>query len=128
MTRGSLKKKLSGEKSWLIINDGSDGVKVVKEFGIQKRKVIEFSLVCVSEGIYIKHPHYEFRSTVSHYCSTQKDIRLSLNKTFLSSIIKTLRKIGLWEAIVNKDFLQVNRDNSKSNKGVVKRELRRLLG
>ena len=127
MNRKRILNKLSLEVTWLAIKSGGDSVKVVKQFGKAKIKIIEFVLTSVSEGIHIHHPNYEFISKVSHFCAVEKDIRLSLNKTFLSSIIKSLKKVGLWEAVVNKDFLKINKDNSKSNKKNVSHELKKLL-
>lgn len=103
-------------------------IEVIKIFGKANKKILLFKLVFTKKGIIIIHPNYEFHSTVSHFCSTQRDIRLSLNKAYLKSIIRSLKKIGVWEAVINKDFLQINKNNPKSNKAVINRELRKLLG
>lgn len=100
---------------------------VAREFGIKYRKYISFILT-YSKGKYIiEHPSYEFISTVSHFSSVQKDKRLSLNKTYLASVIRTLKSAGVWPLILNQSFLRVNRNNPRSNKGKVKRELTNLL-
>jgi len=127
MNRGRVVRYLRREESWMVSNIGSDEIKVVKTFGKKVKKSIEFRLICSKTGVYIKHPNYIFYSTVSHFCSTEQDVRLSLNKTFLISIIKTLKKVGLWKSVVNKDFIQVNLKNFKSNKAVVNKELKFLL-
>lgn len=127
MNRAKVLKALRTENTWHVVNDGKDAVLLAKQFGQKRPKVIQLTLTCTKEGIHIRHPNYEFKSTISHFCSVQKDIRLSLNKTFLTSIIRTLKETGLWEAVTNKDFLVVNKNNSKSNKNTVKRELGLLL-
>lgn len=128
MNRNRIFSFLKNEESWLAVKSGKDSIKVVKQFGKQKTKIIEFVLTSVVDGIHIHHPNYEFKSTVSHFRAVEKDIRLSLNKSFLSSIIKSLKKVSLWDAVVNKDFLRINKDNSKSNKKEVSMELKKLLG
>jgi len=127
MNSGRAVRYLRREKSWMVSNIGSDEIKVVKTFGKKVKKSIEFRLICSKTGIYIKHPNYIFQSTVSHFCSSEKDVRLSLNKNFLESIIKNLKKVGLWKDVINKDFLKVNLKNSKSNKAAVNKELKFLL-
>lgn len=127
MNRQRLLKTLQEDTTWIAVKNGKDEVSVAKQFGKKKPKVIKFILICSREGIHLKHPNYEFKSTVSHFCAIQKDVRLSLNKTFLTSIIKSLKNLGLWELIINKDFLQINKNNAKSDKGLVGKELKNLL-
>ena len=127
MTKKKILTLIRKDNTWHVISTGPNSVLLMRQFGKNKPKAIQFTLTCSKEGVHIEHPNYEFKSTVSHFCSAQKDIRLSLNKTYLTSVIKMLRRIGLWEAVLNKDFLQVNKDNPKSNKTTVNRELKSLL-
>ena len=127
MNRSKVMTLLRKDPTWHIAKEGKDGVKVLKQFGKGKPKVIAFVLVCVKDGVYLKHPSYDFVSTVSHFKAVQTDKRLSLNKTYLKSIIRSLKALGLWEAVVNKDFLEINKNNKKSDKGTVRKELYSLL-
>ena len=128
MNRVRVLKLLKNEKGWLAVKNGKDAIKIARVFGKERPKVIEFSLVCHRDGIYIEHPHYQFKSTISHFSSTQTDVRLSLNKSYLASLIKALKNIEVWDSIRNKDFLVVNDNNKKTDKIKVERELKRLLG
>ena len=75
----------------------------------------------------LEHPNYEYVNRIAHFRSVKKEIRLSLNKTYLASVIEALRKAGVWPLILNQDFLKVNNKCKKSNKGKVKKELANLL-
>ena len=117
---------LRDEKFWNVVPHGND-IRLIRQFGFINPKVIEFTLVSTMTGYEIKHPSYLFVNKISHFRSVQKDVRLSLNKTYLTSIINTLKNTGIWEHIVNKNFIQVNTENANSDKSLVKDELKSLL-
>ena len=76
-------------------------------FGIKKKRYISLVLT-YSKGNYIlEHPNYEYMNRIAHFKSVQNDIRLSLNKTYLGSIIHALKRAGVWPYIMNKNFLRV---------------------
>jgi len=116
------------EKGWHAIKSESRGkIILAKQFGIKSPKQITLILT-YSKGKYLlEHPNYEYMNRISHFKSVKKEIRLSLNKTYLSSIIRALKRAGVWPLILNQNFLRVNDNNRKSNKGKVGRELARLL-
>ena len=117
---------LRQEKYLTVIPSGSK-ITIVREFGRASRKVLSFDLIAKKEGYFLDHPSYVFRSTVSHFKATKDDVRLSLSKTYLSSLIKMLKRTGVWPLIINKKFLVVNDKNKKSHKDRVQKELRNLL-
>lgn len=127
MNRQKLYNILNKDNSWIVVKSGQNTLNIVKQFGKKTVKTINFSIVCLSKGLHIEHPEYSFKSTVSHFSAIKEDKRLSLNKTFLRSIILSLKKLGVWDSVTNKDFLQINKNNKKSDKSLVKKELKDLL-
>lgn len=115
------------QKHWTIRQFGSS-VSCSKIFGVKHAKVIQFRLVSEGNGTYtIAHPNYEFVNIIAHFKSVQKDIRLTLNKAILSSVICSLKSAKIWTCISNKGFLEVNDQNPKSNKSKVTKQLKELL-
>ncbi len=116
------------EKGWhAVMSETRNKIILARQFGIKSKKYISLVLT-YSKGNYIlEHPNYEYMNRIAHFKSVQKDIRLSLNKTYLGSIIHALKRAGVWPYIMNKNFLRVNDNNSKSDKGKVRRELAGLL-
>lgn len=124
MNKGTIKKRMHKEPQWLVREIGGN---LIFDRSFTARN-IEFSLTPVGKGLYeIKHPCYLYVSTVSHFISVQKDIRQSLSKVYLRSVIRMLQRTGIWPHVINKDFILVNTNNRKSNKGKVRRELKDLL-
>lgn len=111
------------EKYWNVTFSGNR-ITVVKRYG---GKNISFILVSKKEGYIIEHPSYVFTNKISHFKSLKEDIRLSLNKNYLKSVIRLLKKTGIWHSILNKKFIDVNDSNSRSDKGKVAKELNDLL-
>lgn len=126
MSKDKLIKLLRNERFWNVIPSGNE-IRLIRQFGLLNPKVIEFTLVSTKTGYEIKHPSYLFINKISHFRSVQKDTRLSLNKSYLISIINTLKNTGIWEHIVNRNFIQVNTINTRSDKSLVKDELKSLL-
>ena len=125
MKKSSIINRIKKEKGWIVRERGAN---IVCARAYTARN-IEFTLIPAGKGFYnIMHPSYLFISTVSHFKSTQDDIRLSLNKVYLRSVIRMLKRAGIWSAIINQVFLEVNDNNRKSNKGKVRSELNSLLG
>lgn len=123
MNKATIKKRMVNEP-WIVREVGKNLV-FNREYAA---KDVEFTLVPTGRGEYeIRHPSYVFISTVSHFRSAQKDVRLSLNKVYLRSAIRLLQRTGIWASVVNKDFLEVNTNNKKSNKRRVRTELMDLL-
>lgn len=95
------------EKGWhAVLSEIPGKIILARQFGIKSRK---------------------YMNRVAHFRPVQKDIRLSLNKSYLGSIIYALKRAGVWPYIMNKSFLRVNTENAKSDKGKVRRELEGLL-
>lgn len=130
MNKSKIKELMRKEEPQWIIREVGD--KLIFDRAYAARN-IEFSLISVPGKIKkgslfeIQHPNYLYISTISHFKSKQNDIRLSLNKVYLRSIIRLLKRIEVWPHIINKDFIEVNDNNPKSNKGKVNKELTELL-
>lgn len=129
MNKSKIKKLMRKEFRWITREVGNRLV-----FNrAYTAKNIEFSLLPVLDKIRndvlykIQHPSYLYISTISHFKSVQSDVRLSLNKVYLRSIIRLLKRVGIWPHIINKNFIQINDNNPKSNKRKVEKELKELL-
>ena len=125
MKKNTVINRIRKEKGWIVRQKGNT---IICDRAYASRN-IEFTLSPKGKGLYeIRHPNYLFISTVSHFKSVEDDIRLSLNKVYLRSIIRMLKRAGVWSCIINQNFLEVNDNNRKSNKGKVRRELQDLIG
>jgi hypothetical protein len=127
MNRAKVIKAMREQAGWNVVSEGSNKVMLVREYGKAKPKTIAFTLASSDGKLLLEHPSYEFISMISHFRSVNRDYRLCLNKTYLISIIRTLKRAGIWQHVVNKDFLVVNRDCKKSNKIDVRKQLAGLL-
>jgi hypothetical protein len=74
---------------------------------LEKRKADEYHLV---------FPSYVFISSISHFTSTEDEMRYCRNKVLLLNVLRTLKETGAWTYIVNKQFVKVNNYNENSNK------------
>lgn len=63
----------------------------------------------------IQAPDQRFYSKISHYDYRSAERRWVRNKEYLFSLIKDLKKSGLWEYVLNKDFFIVNSFNKKTD-------------
>lgn len=125
MNKSTIKKRIEKKKGWLVREKGG-AIICDRQYA---SKNIEFSLTSVGKGLYeIRHPSYLFESRVSHFKSVQEDIRLSLNKVYLKSVVRMLKRAEIWPSIINQNFLKVNDKNRKSNKSDVRSELKGLIG
>jgi len=125
MNKSTVIKSIKGEKGWLVSEKGGN-ITCSRSYAAHN---IAFSLIAQKHGVYkIQHPSYLFISTISHFLSTENDIRLSLNKVYLKSVVRMLKRTRVWDNITNQDFLVVNHNNRKSNKEKVRAELSGLIG
>ncbi len=89
MNKDTVIKRIKGEKGWLV-REKSKKIICTRTYAARN---IEFSLIPIGGGKYeIRHPNYLFISTVSHFKSIEEDVRLSLNKVYLRSVIRTLKR------------------------------------
>jgi len=128
MNRAKVVSAMREQPGWNVMSQGSNRVVLIRQFGQQKPKTIAFTLVSSDGKLVLEHPNYEFVSMISHFKSVKKDIRICLNKTYLTSVVRSLKRAGVWHSVVNKDFLVVNDNCKKSNKGHVQKQLEKLLG
>lgn len=68
-----------------------------------------------SNSFEVQAPTYRYYSKISYYDFKTPEHRWIRNKDVLFSLIKNLKKCGLWNKISNKDFLMVNEYNPKVN-------------
>ena len=121
-------KAMRKQEGWHAIKSELRGkVILMREFGIKRPKQITLILAYSKGGYILEHPNYEYVNRISHFCATKKEIRFTLNKTYLRSIVRALKRANVWPKIMNQNFLKVNVKNAKSNKGKVRRELADLL-
>jgi len=116
------------DNGWQAVKSEIPGqIIAAKQFGVKYPKIIQFILIKEKSGYTIVHPNYEFVNRISHFRAVQREVRLSLNKTYLTTVISSLKRAGIWQYILNQNFLKVNDKNNKSNKKLVKSELDILL-
>ena len=114
---------------WTAQSTTGDKIVFIKSFGGRKHaRIITLAFEIVGEGKYrIVHPSYDFHSTASHFKAICEDKRLSLNKGYLTRIVKDLKRLKLWDFVENKEFLAPNDWNKNSNKAKIRSELKELL-
>jgi hypothetical protein len=125
MIKKDILDRLRKEKGW-VVRDLGDKIALNRFYN---GKAIEFTLLYHNHKnqYMIQHPRYPYNSVVSHFKSTERDLRLSLNKVCLRAVIMLLKRTGIWALVVNRNFLQVNDNNHRSNKSTVAQELRELI-
>jgi hypothetical protein len=127
MTKIDLIQRMS-DIGWIVTSQ--EKLIFTRNFGGRKRGrsiTIMFSHSGNTNHVTMFHPFYNFYSTISHFKSAYEDRRLSLNKNFLIKIIKEFKREGIWDVVINKDFLAVNDFNKKSSKAKIRTELKELL-
>jgi len=107
---------------WFVTEDSS-GIKLIKAYG---NNLVVVRLLQAKSDLIISFPTYEFKPTLSHYGSNKPEQRGKYQKSILLHIIRLLKRHNLWEFILNKDFIQVNKFNEKLTKSK-KNELNDLL-
>jgi hypothetical protein len=120
----SLIANLQRNGTWLIT--GTDHqITMTKKFG---KRVVEFILEKHKDGLYTIVPTgYEFSSAVSHWDYVNGERRLARNKTIITSFIRTLKAVKMWDYITNKDFVRINPNNKKANIKKIETELSELF-
>ena len=120
----SLIAKLQRNGHW--ITTGSDHqITMTKKFG---HRVVSFILEKHKDGLYTIVPNgYAFTSILSHWDYVGEERRLARDKTIITSFVRTLKDVEMWDYITNQDFVQVNSHNKKSNKKKIASELKDLI-
>lgn len=81
-----------------------------------------------SGGFHIEWPRYPYTSRVAHLRPKQLiDERACYMKTVLFSLIRLMRETGMRRLIENKDWVEVNDNCEKADKGALAHELNNLL-
>ena len=120
----SLVANLQMKGSWLTT--GTDHqITMTKKFGHQ---IVSFILEKHRDGLYTIVPNgYAFQSTVSHWDYVDEERRLSRSKHIITSFVRALKDVKMWDFITNQDFVRINDKNKKSNKGKVGTQLAELI-
>lgn len=126
MNKSKLVSSIKEGGKWLV-NPTPAGVSVTLKHG-GRAITVRFLPSTSSKGAwYLDFPSYLFRSATSHFRSATPESRFCQNKQMLFSLIRHLKKIGVWEHVENKGFLEVNEDNQKSPKKDLRKALEELL-
>jgi hypothetical protein len=98
-------------KHWLIALEGSNAIRLTKQFGSTTVSTI---LLRNAEGMYDLQPFtYTFRSRISFFDYATPENRYARNQIFFYSLFRLLRDVNMWDIISNRDtFLQVNENNA----------------
>lgn len=108
---------------WTAIPIAGSGIKLTRRMG---RKVISVVLVKNKHKFMLTPVRYPFTCRNSHfdYMSVEREERRCRNKGIFKSLFKSLREAGCLNLISNKDsFIDINRENTKSVKENLKKEL-----
>jgi hypothetical protein len=98
---------------------------MTKKFGT---RIVTFILEKHSDGLYDIVPQgYEFTSVLSHWDYVGGERRQARNKGIITSFIRTLKEVQMWDFIKNQNFVKINENNKKSNKKKVTSELTELF-
>ena len=126
MTKQKVITAMRRERGWAAKMSGNE-IKLVKRFGVKVPRFITVILVREDSQYFLKHPDYEAVNTVAHWASRQPNRRFTLSQAQLKSIVSSLKHAGIWNEIKNRQFLEVNDSNKKSNKRKVRENLSALL-
>ena len=94
----------------------------------ERSRTVTFNLFYIHDQyLEIQVPTYRFLPKVSHYDFKAKEKRWIRDKAILFSFIKDLKYSGLWDFVINKDFLVVNENNEYFDKEKAEKILRRKI-
>lgn len=138
MTNTQIIKSICNKKyGWLC---SGNGLNFSKSFGVKKMKIISFSLRWIDSKLYIFPVNYIFNNKISHFVInesydklyrefgfTGSNYRITLNQTYLFSIVNMLKETNLWSIIANQDFLSINNLNKNNDNDKVKTNLKNLI-
>lgn len=121
----SLAKTLRNERFWLV---GEKATKIELTRTVGDRVVtVELTPGTTAGKVHLSFPSYLFQSRISHWAPKEEEVRLTRNKSILTSLVKTLRRSAAWKVIENKDFVQVN-PYFRGKKVKIKEELLGVIG
>jgi len=123
MTFTKVEKLLRDDGGWLVKRVGQE-LQLIRTFS---GKAIVVRLCKAVGGYEILFPSYLFESKISHYAPVVDEIRFSRNKSIITSLVHYLQRTGIWDNIVNKHFVKINRKNKRSDKDVLTGEIKELL-
>lgn len=120
---------LQRDNKWLVSGQSTTQIQLSKVFGGKSASAVTVLLVKTPSGMYVLEPlTYTFKSRVSHFDYFTEEERRIRNKNVFKSLIKTLKRIKLWDGIENKDtFIRINDQNKKANKRKLQREFEDLV-
>jgi len=118
---------LQRDNKWLVVGQSPTQIQLSKIFG--GKQAVSVLLEKTISGMYIMMPlTYAFKSTVSHFDYSSEEERRIRNKNVFKSLIKTLKRVKLWDGIENKNtFIHINDQNKKSNKNKLIKEFKDLV-
>lgn len=119
---------IAQQKHWLVSLQGSNAIRLTKEFG---KQVISCLLLRTNEGKYDLQPiTYGFKSRISYFDYSTEENRFARNQVFFISLFRLLKDANMWDMINNREtFLQVNESNTHiADKAMeIRARLRRLV-
>ena len=120
---------LQRDGHWLVSGWSSTQMILTKVIGGKHGVAASVLLEANRSGMYTVSPAtYAFRSTLSHFDYPTEEERRIRNKAMFKSLIRTLKRVGIWEGVENKDtFVRINHQNKKSNKNKLRHELSSFL-
>lgn len=102
-----------------------NSLKITREYA---SRPVMVDITYINGKFSLSFPNYLFRSKISHFAPTTKEMRYCCNKAVIFSLIRLLKRSRVWNYVDNKDFIQVNDKNEGSNKKALSKALDNLLG
>jgi hypothetical protein len=120
---------LQRDNKWLVTGQSATQIQLSKAFGSKKTTAVSVLLEKTPSGMYTLEPlDHAFKSTASHFDYPQEERRWIRNKGMIKSLVKTLKRVKLWDGIEDKEnFIQINDHNKKSNKKRLQKEFKDLV-
>ncbi len=73
---------------------------------------IRITLKKNDKGLFSMQSSYDYINRISHFTYSQSESRFNRNKVIIKSIVKYLKRSGVWQ-FVDKSFLVLNENNSR---------------
>jgi hypothetical protein len=103
-------------RKFTVARQGHDLI-LVKMIG--KRPVTIKLKATSTSSFWVENPERDDRCLNSFFEFTMTPKRVTRNKDIIRIFVKTLKEVGLWKFIENKDFFKINTVNTKAKKKTV---------
>jgi hypothetical protein len=101
---------------------------IIEIYILEQKRNILFNLYYIHDQyLEIQVPTYQYLPRISHYDFKKKESRWVRNKGIIFSFVRDLKYCGLWNFVINKDFLIINENNEFFDKDKAIDNLKKVL-